>query len=289
MYRKDLLITPDDLAAHLSQVGRGLSIVDASWYLPAQGRIASEEFAAGHIPGAVFFDHDAVVDPRSSLPHTLPPASNFAEAAGALGLSATDTIVVYDGMGLFSAPRAWWLFRTFGARDVRVLDGGFAAWKAAGLPIEAGAASPKPAEFHAVFNAEAAVSLEEMRRLVADGAMQVADARPAERFAGAVPEPRQGVRGGHMPGARNLPFSLLAEDGRLKPPEQLAAAFAEAGLDPQRPIVTSCGSGVTAAVINLALAALGANGTRLYDGSWTEWGSQPDTPVVTGPPSGSPS
>ncbi|MCQ8781646.1 3-mercaptopyruvate sulfurtransferase [Mangrovibrevibacter kandeliae] len=275
-----LLITPQELAADFG--GDRLSIVDASWYLPAQGRDARAEFAAAHLPGAVFFDQDAVVMPDAGLPHTLPSPEIFAAAAGALGIRAGDTIVVYDGMGLFSAPRVWWMFRTFGASDVRILDGGFPAWQAAGLPVESGGALPEPATFDVRFDPDAVVGLAEMRRIVEARAVQIADARPAERFKGSQPEPRPGVRAGHMPGARSLPAAALAADGRLKSEADLRTLFADAGLDPAQPVVTSCGSGVTAAAINFALAALGEHPARLYDGSWTEWGSRGDTPVVTG-------
>ncbi|NDW03990.1 3-mercaptopyruvate sulfurtransferase [Jiella pacifica] len=282
MTQNPFLISAEDLAA---VVGRdGVSIVDASWYLPAQKRFARAEYEAGHVPGAVFFDQDAIVDPASSLPHTLPSPEVFAEKVGALGIADTDTIVVYDGMGLFSAPRVWWMFRVFGAKDVRVLDGGFPAWQSAGLAIETETPTPAPASFEPRFDATAAVFLPQMKEIVAAGAFQIADARPAERFAGEAPEPREGVRAGHMPGARSLPFLQLTENGRLKSQDGLRQAFADAGIDPERPVVTSCGSGVTAAVINLALESLGNHDSRLYDGSWTEWGSSTDTPVETGRP-----
>ena len=280
MTQTPFLTSPQDLAAVIDR--DGVSIVDASWYLPAQNRFAKAEYDAGHVPGAVFFDQDDIVDPASSLPHTLPPADVFAEKVGALGISDTDTIVVYDGMGLFSAPRVWWMLRTFGAKDVRVLDGGFPAWQAASLPVETTAPESRPATFAARLDEDAAVFLPQMKDIVAAGSLQILDARPADRFAGEAPEPRQGVRAGHMPGARSMPFLQLTEGGRLKPPEELRRAFAEAGIDPGRPSVTSCGSGVTAAVINLALESLGNRSSRLYDGSWTEWGSAADTPVETG-------
>ncbi|MCD1643403.1 3-mercaptopyruvate sulfurtransferase [Aurantimonas coralicida] len=281
MSQNPFLISPDELASHLGKPG--LSVVDASWYLPAQKRLAEPEFETAHIPGAVFFDQDAIVDPASSLPHTLPSAADFGAAAGRLGIRETDTIVVYDGMGLFSAPRVWWMFRTYGAKDVRILDGGFPAWRAGNHPVETGKVSPEPASFEASFDADAVATLDEMRQVVDDGSLQVVDARPADRFAGEAAEPRPGVRAGHMPGARNLPFLQLAENGRLKSPADLRAAFAAAGVDPDAPVVTSCGSGVTAAVLNLALETLGSGQHRLYDGSWTEWGGATDTPVVTGP------
>ncbi len=280
MSQNPFLIAPADLAEHLGRPG--LSIVDASWYLPAQNRLGRPEFDAAHIPGAVFFDQDEIVDPASHLPHTLPSPDVFAAAVGDLGVSETDTIVVYDGVGLFTAPRVWWLLRTFGAKDVRVLDGGFPAWQEAGLPVETGAASPEAVSFAASFDRSAVASLDEVKAAVMNGRLQIADARPAARFTGEAPEPRAGVRAGHMPGAFNLPFMALSENGRLKSEAALRAVFAEAGLDPEAPVVTSCGSGVTAAVLNLALESLGNRQCALYDGSWTEWGSAADTSVETG-------
>ncbi|MEC5290473.1 3-mercaptopyruvate sulfurtransferase [Aurantimonas sp. C2-6-R+9] len=280
MSQNPFLIAPADLAEHLGRPG--LSIVDASWYLPAQNRLGRPEFDAAHIPGAVFFDQDEIVDPASDLPHTLPSPDVFAAAVGDLGVSETDTIVVYDGVGLFTAPRVWWLLRTFGAKDVRVLDGGFPAWQEAGLPVETGAASPEAVSFAASFDRSAVASLDEVKAAVMNGRLQIADARPAARFTGEAPEPRAGVRAGHMPSAFNVPFMALSENGRLKSEAALRAIFAEAGLDPEAPVVTSCGSGVTAAVLNLALESLGNRQCALYDGSWTEWGSAADTPVETG-------
>lgn len=281
MSRYSTILSPQELAA-ASSAGN-IRIVDASWYMPAQNRDARAEFEAAHIPGAVFFDQDAVVDPQSSLPHTLPSPSVFSKAAGALGLSSDDRIVVYDGVGLFSAARVWWMLRAFGASDVVVLDGGLPAWLAAGLPTQTGPARPQPAHFDAREPGDAVVGLEAMRHIVESGSIAIADARPAERFSGSAPEPRAGVRSGHMPGASSLPFSALQADGRLKDDAALRAAFRDAGIDPDAPVVTTCGSGVTAAVINLALESLGNHGAKLYDGSWTEWGSHSDTPVETGP------
>ena len=206
----------------------GLSIVDASWYLPAQKRDAKIEYEAAHIPGAVFFDQDAVVDPDSNLPHTLPHPSVFARHAGSMGISADDTIVVYDGPGMFSAPRAWWMFRTRGVFQVYVLDGGFDRWKAERRPITAEPTKVAPNVFHVDFDASRVASLEDMKKIVMTGESQIADARPAGRFTGEEPEPRAGVRGGHMPGAKSLPASSLSKDGKLLPPEVLKQRFEEA-------------------------------------------------------------
>ena len=260
----------------------GLSIVDASWYLPAQKRDAKAEYEAGHIPGAIFFDQDEVVDPDSELPHTLPDPATFARHAGSMGISADDTIVVYDGPGVFSAPRVWWMFRVMGVFQVYVLDGGFDRWKAAGRPVTAEQTKVAPNIFHVDFDASRVASLDEMKRIVASGESQIADARPPGRFTGEDPEPRAGVRGGHMPGAKNLPASTLSRDGKLLPPEELKRRLEEAGVDLSKPVVTSCGSGITAAAITLALETLGHSANRLYDGSWTEWGGRSDTPVVKG-------
>lgn len=261
----------------------GLSVVDASWYLPAQGRDGRAEYEAGHIPGAVFFDQDQVADPHAQLPHTLPPPELFARYAGSMGVAAGDTIVVHDGPGFFSAPRAWWLFRVMGAKDVLLLDGGLDGWRAEGRPVTAEPTKIAPNFFDARFDAARVASFEDMRKIVETGASQIADARPPGRFTGAEPEPRPGMRSGHMPGARNVPASMLSRDGRLLSLPELRAALEEAGIDLSRPVVTSCGSGVTAAVVTLALESLGHRDTRLYDGSWSEWGGAADTPVATGP------
>jgi len=265
------------------QLGRpGLSIVDASWYLPAQKRDAKAEYEAAHIPGAKFFDHDLVVEPDSNLPHTLPRPAVFAQHAGSMGISSDDTIVVYDGPGLFSAPRAWWMFRVMGAAEVFILDGGLDAWKAQGRPVTAEVTKVAPCVFHADFDEGRVASLADMRAVVADGSAQIADARSQGRFAGTDPEPRPGIRSGHMPGAHSVPAGSLARDGRLLPVGELRQRLSGAGLDLSKPVVTSCGSGITAAVITLALESVGHGANRLYDGSWTEWGGRSDTPVVTG-------
>lgn len=260
----------------------GLSIIDGSWYLPTQHRDARAEYQAAHIPGAVFFDQDAVVSPDSPLPHTLPSPGLFAQFASSMGVDEKDTIVVYDGPGFFSAPRVWWMFRLMGAKDVYVLDGGFDRWKAEGRPVTAETTKIASCFFEVECDPSRVVSFEEMRRIVDGKTAQIADARPAGRFAGTDPEPRPGVRGGHMPGARNVPATSLSRDGSLLPVPELRAALETAGLDLTKPVVTSCGSGVTAAVVSLALESVGHAEHRLYDGSWSEWGGRSDTPVVTG-------
>jgi len=251
-----------------------LKVVDASWYLPAMQRDGAAEFRAAHIPRAVHFDIDAICDPASDLPHTLPAPEDFARKVGALGISHRDRIVVYDGQGLFSAPRVWWMFRTYGAREVAVLDGGLPAWKAEHRPLESGTPQPTPCVFEPSFDRTAVAAMADVAAALATGSAQVADARAAARFAGSAPEPRPGLPSGHMPGARNLPFGELLADGRLVNAVAIRAALAAAGIDPARPLITSCGSGVSAAIINLALAAAGLPAARLYDGSWTEWASR---------------
>lgn len=273
-------VSPDWLQERLHQPG--LSIVDGSWYFPSSGRNARAEYDAAHIPGAVFFDQDVVVEPDSKLPHTLPRPRVFEQHASSMGITADDTIIVYDGPGFYSAPRVWWMFRVMGAKKVHLLEGGFDRWKAEGRPITAEPTKIAGAVFYARFDKNGVVSFDEMLRIVERGEVQIADARSPGRFKGTEPEPRSGIRSGHMPGAKNVPVASLSENGRLLPPEQLRALFETAGIDLSRPVVTSCGSGVTAAAVSFALQSLGHKETRLYDGSWTEWGGRPDTPVVTG-------
>jgi len=261
----------------------GFKVVDASWYLPAHKRDAKAEYAAGHVPGAVFFDQDAIADHSTGLPHSLPSPELFASEVGKLGISDTDTIVVYDGLGFFSAPRVWWMLRTMGAQDVYVLDGGLDGWKADGRAVESGTPTPAAAVFKAKFRSDKVIPFETMRGIVDDGSAQIADARGAGRFTGDEAEPRAGMRSGHMPGARSLPATSLSANGRFKDIATLKTMIADAGIDLSKPVVTSCGSGVTAAVIMLALQSVGHDDNALYDGSWSEWGSRDDTPVVTGP------
>lgn len=271
------LISAADLADRLGEPD--LRIVDASWHL--DGHDARADFADRHIPGAVFLDLDGVSDGDSPLPHTLPSPAAFAASAGVLGLSDRDSIVVYDTAGLFSAARVWWMLKIMGARDVRVLDGGLPAWSALGLPTEVGVPErPGFAVFSPRFDSDAVVGLDQVQAALG-GETQVLDARGAARFRGETAEPRPGVRSGHMPGALNLPYgSLLNTDGTMKRGPALEAAFTEAGIDPDRPVITTCGSGVTAAILTLGLHELGRT-SRLYDGSWAEWGAPEGGPVQT--------
>ena len=259
-----------------------VSIVDGSFYLPALKRDAKAEFAAGHIPGAVFFDIDAIADDSTDLPHMLPGATKFSEAVGALGVGKDDTIVVYDGAGLGGAPRVWWTFRAFGAKNVYVLDGGLPKWQAEGHPVEAGPVQRTPRKFEAELNTGQVANVSDVQMALLDKTAQVVDARPAARFRGEAAEPRPGIRSGHMPGAANLPSSeLLNRDLTMKDPATLRALFTAAGVEAERPVVTSCGTGVTACALALGLVRAGFPEPAVYDGSWTEWASRPETPKVT--------
>jgi thiosulfate/3-mercaptopyruvate sulfurtransferase len=277
--RSRFTITQQELRTRLGEPK--LRIVDGSWYLPAQNRDAAAEYRTARIPGAVRFDIDEIADKSTGLPHMLPKPAQFAEAVGAMGIAETDDIVVYDGPGLFSAPRVWWTFQVMGAKSVRVLDGGFDAWKAAGLPVETGAPkSPGAAVFTPEFASDRVRGIEDIRQNLKSSQALVLDARPRPRFAGQAAEPRPGLRSGHMPGAKSLPGDRFSVDGRLRDVEELRDIFANAYLVPDRPAITTCGSGVTAAIISLALESIGHTNHALYDGSWAEWGKADDAPVA---------
>lgn len=270
------------LERHLG--GDALCVVDASWHLPGTGRDGRCEYLGGHIPGAVFFDIDRVADTDSGLPHMLPDAGTFAREVGRLGIDNHTRVVVYDSAGLFSAARVWWMFRVFGHERVAILDGGLPAWERAGLPLEAGPVERDPAGFVARFDPAAVWTLADVERNLDTGAAAVIDARPPGRFAGTAPEPRAGLPSGHIPHARNIPCSTVTdpETGHVRPPAELRERFAD--LD-NRPVVCSCGTGVTACVLAFALHRLGREDVAVYDGSWTEWAGREGAPIETGPDS----
>lgn len=269
------------LARHLDDPS--VRILDCSWHLPPTGRDGKAEYGDSHIPGAGYFDIDAVSNPASGLPHMLPTADAFAAAVGALGIGNDDHVIVYDADGLFSAPRVWWMFRVFGHNRISLLTGGFTAWRAADQPVTTTSPQVAPRPFQARYHATMVRGLEDVQANLESGAEQVLDARAATRFAGTEPEFRAGVRAGHIPGSANLPFQQLVDPatGGFLPAEALECAFAAAGIDPVKPIVTSCGSGVTACILGLGLHLVGHDDWSVYDGSWTEWGGHPDTPVET--------
>ena len=272
------LVSTDWLAAHLGEAN--LIVLDATWHMPTLKRNAHEEFVAAHISGAQFFDIDKPSDATSPLPHTLPSQEQFAAQMGALGISNNTHVVAYDSYGLFSAARSWWMFKIFGHNKVSVLDGGLKKWLAEGRPTVSGEPTPaKSGQFTAKLNSLMLRTMSE----VAQSQAQIADARSPSRFKGEEPEPRPGVRAGHIPNSRNVHYAtLLASDGTLRATTQLADQFASSGVDIQKPIITSCGSGVTAAILSLALTELGAKNHALYDGSWTEWGAS-TMPLASGP------
>jgi thiosulfate/3-mercaptopyruvate sulfurtransferase len=279
----DPLVSTDWLAAHIGDPK--VKVIDASFKLPGVLPLPVDDYLAAHIPGAVFFDVDAISDHNNPRPHMYPDATQFARDIGALGISSGDTVVAYDSGGWVAAPRAWWMFLSFGYPNVKVLDGGLKKWTHEGCPTQSGKVTPKPGKFTAKLDPGCIRSQQQVLGNIETRAEQLVDARPRGRFEGSVAEPRPESRSGHIPGSRNVPYAELfdAKTGTMKPLEDLRQAFANAGVDLTKPIVTSCGSGVSALVLTLALYRLGVRGSALYDGSWAEWGLPDGPPIVTGP------
>lgn len=276
------LVSTDWLADRLGDDGP--CIVDATWFMPDDARVPRAEHASAHIPGAVFFDIDGIADQTAGLPHMAPDSATFAAALRDLGIGAGARVVVYDAQGMLSAPRVWWTFRLMGWRDVAVLDGGLPKWQAEGRPVAGGPVTGRAPMVPPLVPEPALVcGRARVVRAMRDGSAQILDARSSERFRGEAEEPRPGLRSGHIPGSLNLPFAeVLSADGTLKASEDLRAVFARAGVDLDRPVITTCGSGITAALLFLALTRAGAGNVSLYDGSWAEWGLPSDNPVAQG-------
>ena len=279
----DPLVSTDWLSARIDDPK--VRIIDASSKLPGVLPLPADDYRAAHLPGAVFFDVDAIADHTDPRPHMFPGADQFARDVASLGISNGDTVVAYDSGGWVAAPRAWWMFLSFGHRDVRVLDGGLKKWLREGRPTHSGNVTAKPGKFQAKFDPSYVRSQQQLIGNLATHAEQVVDARPRPRFEGTAAEPRAGLRGGHIPGSRSVPYATLfdAATGAMKPLEELRRIFGDAGVDIAEPIVTTCGSGVSALVLTLALYRLGVRGSALYDGSWSEWGLPDGPPVATGP------
>jgi thiosulfate/3-mercaptopyruvate sulfurtransferase len=276
-----LLVSTEWLGARLD--APDIRILDASWHLPGSGRDPRREYETAHIPGARFFDIDEIADERSPLPHMAPPMEKFVSRMRAMGIGDGHRVVIYDSQGIYSAARAWWLFRLFGKADVAVLDGGLPKWRAEGRPLEDGVPLSQERHFTARRDAALVRDAAQVAEAVQARDPQIVDARPTGRFRGEEPEPRPGLRPGHIPGAASLPYSqLLRPDGTMKDRDALRAVFAAAGIDVARPVITTCGSGVSAAIVNLALERIGSARHSLYDGSWAEWGADPHLPVETG-------
>ncbi|CRE79370.1 TPA: 3-mercaptopyruvate sulfurtransferase [Yersinia enterocolitica] len=273
------LVTPQWLTEHIDDTN--IVILDARMSPPGliPKRNIQAEFEQGHIPGAVYFDIDAIADSSTDLPHMLPSPQVFSEMVGQLGASEQHTLVIYDDGNLFSAPRVWWTFRIFGAQKVYILAGGFSGWQQAGFVLESGPTFPTPQTFNATFNDAAVKNVHEVLAALGNNEIQILDARPAGRFKALEPEPRPGLRLGRIPGSINVPWGSMVENGNLKSPQELEAIFAAQGVDLTKPIITSCGSGVTAAVVALGLAAVNAPSVALYDGSWAEWGASDSLPI----------
>ena len=279
----DPLVSTDWLSARLDDPK--VKIIDASFKLPGMLPLPIDDYLAAHIPGAVYFDVDAIAAPNDPRPHMYPGAEQFARDVAALGISTGDTVVAYDSGGWVAAPRAWWMFLSFGYPNVRVLDGGLKKWTREGRPTHSGKVTAKPGKFQAKFDSSYIRSQQQLVDNLTTHTEQLVDARPRPRFEGTVAEPRAGLRGGHIPGSRSVPYAGLfdAETGAMKPLEELRRIFTDAGVELTKPIVTTCGSGVSALVLTLALYRLGVRGSALYDGSWSEWGLPDGPPVATGP------